>query len=139
MTDEQLGQLYHTARNADTFRDFKHVALDILSASIADTAGAKPWWHALATAADAVSKSADVWQGFGIQDAKVCVDAYHAATPAPSVADAAGASERIKALFIENPPDEMGPSDEPESQYRFGYNTALEDAIDAIEKESGND
>ncbi|BBP95917.1 hypothetical protein BSFA1_10460 [Burkholderia sp. SFA1] len=54
---------------------------------------------------------------------------------APSVADAAGASERIKALFIENPSDEMGPSDEPESQYRLGYNTALEDAIDAIGKE----
>jgi hypothetical protein len=42
MTDEQIGQIYHTARNADTFRDFKRVALDILSASIADTAVAKP-------------------------------------------------------------------------------------------------
>lgn len=38
MTDEQLGQIYHTARNAETFRDFKAVALDILSERIADTA-----------------------------------------------------------------------------------------------------
>lgn len=34
------------------------------------------WWKPYAAAADAVSKSADVWQGFGIQDARVCVDAY---------------------------------------------------------------
>lgn len=37
---------------------------------------------------------------------------------------------KLRALFIPNPPDELGPSDE--SQYRDGYNTALEDAIDAL-------
>ncbi|WP_248321988.1 hypothetical protein [Caballeronia sp. Sq4a] len=47
------------------------------------------------------------------------------ATEAPAQAVAA-----IRALYIENPPDELGPSDE--SQYRDGYNTALEDAADAI-------
>ncbi|MGB8510215.1 MAG: hypothetical protein WCD76_17685 [Pyrinomonadaceae bacterium] len=54
----------------------------------ADTAGAKPWWHALAKAADAVSKSTDVWHGFSIQDAKVCVDAYLAASASNERADA---------------------------------------------------
>lgn len=37
---------------------------------------------------------------------------------------------KLRALFIPNPPEELGPSDE--SQYRDGYNTALEDAIDAL-------
>jgi hypothetical protein len=41
------------------------------------------WWKPYAAAADAVSKSADVWQGFAIQDAKVCIDAYLAAIAAP--------------------------------------------------------
>ncbi|VXB23499.1 hypothetical protein BURKHO8Y_110235 [Burkholderia sp. 8Y] len=42
--------------------------------------------------------------------------------------------EAIKALFLKNPADEIGPSDEPDSVHRFGYNSALEDALDAIEK-----
>ncbi|WP_233343653.1 hypothetical protein [Burkholderia cepacia] len=42
-------------------------------------------------------------------------------------------ADLIKALFIENPAGELGPSDEPESQYRDGYNTALEDVIAALE------
>ncbi|KVX12209.1 hypothetical protein WL02_02225 [Burkholderia ubonensis] len=40
--------------------------------------------------------------------------------------------DRIKAMFVPNPADELGPTDEPESQYRFGYNTALEDVLSAI-------
>jgi hypothetical protein len=67
----------------------------------ADTAGAKPWWHALAKAADAVSKSADVWHGFSIQDAKVCVDAYLAASAserADAGKDAALTDERAKEI-----------------------------------------
>lgn len=39
---------------------------------------------------------------------------------------------RIQALFVSNPDDELGPSDEPESQYRFGYNTALEDVLSIL-------
>lgn len=39
----------------------------------------------------------------------------------------------IRALFQTNPPDELGPTDEPESQYRFGYNTALEDVLNALD------
>ncbi len=42
------------------------------------------------------------------------------------------ATERIRAMFMANPPDELGPTDEPESQYRFGYNTALEDVLEAL-------
>ncbi|WP_157648312.1 hypothetical protein [Burkholderia ubonensis] len=41
-------------------------------------------------------------------------------------------TDRIKAMFVPNPADELGPTDEPESQYRFGYNTALEDVLSAI-------
>lgn len=41
-------------------------------------------------------------------------------------------TERVRALFSDSPADELGPSDEPESQYRFGYNTALEDVLEAI-------
>ncbi|WP_242460842.1 hypothetical protein [Burkholderia cenocepacia] len=43
-------------------------------------------------------------------------------------------TNRIKAMFVPNPPEELGPSDEPESQYRFGYNTALEDVLAAVEQ-----
>lgn len=42
--------------------------------------------------------------------------------------------EAIQVLFQTAPADELGPTDEPESQYRFGYNTALEDAVAAVEK-----
>jgi hypothetical protein len=69
----------------------------------ADTAGAKPWWHALAKAADAVSKSADVWHGFSIQDAKVCVDAYLAASAserADAGKDAALTDEQIRDIWL---------------------------------------
>ncbi|WP_157648772.1 hypothetical protein [Burkholderia ubonensis] len=41
-------------------------------------------------------------------------------------------TDRIKAMFVPNPADELGPTDEPESQYRFGYNTALQDVLSAI-------
>ncbi len=74
MTDEQLGQIYHTARNAETFRDFKRVALDILCASIADTAGAKQWFEYRA------ADGSTYW-----------LNTPHV-TPAPSVADAAADS-----------------------------------------------
>jgi hypothetical protein len=47
----------------------------------------KPWWHALATAADAVANSADVWEGFAMQDAKTCIDAYYAALSATPAVD----------------------------------------------------
>ncbi|SDV49249.1 hypothetical protein SAMN05216551_107184 [Chitinasiproducens palmae] len=40
------------------------------------------------------------------------------------------ADAKLRALYIPNPPGELGPSDE--SQYRDGYNTALEDAIGVI-------
>ncbi|KVO76960.1 hypothetical protein WL05_21150 [Burkholderia ubonensis] len=42
-------------------------------------------------------------------------------------------TDRIKAMFARNPAGELGPSDEPESQYRLGYNTALEDVLGALE------
>ncbi|SAK65875.1 hypothetical protein AWB80_03113 [Caballeronia pedi] len=108
----------------------------LLSASIADTAGAKQ--EPVARVVYGVDVDGDAyaraeWLTNALENGTLL---YLAATPASSVADAAGASERIKALFIENPADEMGPSDEPESQYRLGYNTALEDAIDAIAKEA---
>jgi hypothetical protein len=42
------------------------------------------------------------------------------------------ATEQIRALFQPWPEGECGPTDEPESQYRFGYNTAIEDALEAL-------
>jgi len=105
-----------------------------VSASIADTAGAKPIGYASRKHLERIDERHPALIYPTAED-EWTVPVF-AAPPAPSVADAAGASERIKALFIENPPDEMGPSDEPESQYRLGYNTALEDAIDAIAKEA---
>ncbi|MCA8481749.1 hypothetical protein LGN35_27870 [Burkholderia multivorans] len=41
-------------------------------------------------------------------------------------------TDRIKAMFAPNPSDELGPTDEPESQYRFGYNTAIEDVLSVL-------
>ncbi|KWA35761.1 hypothetical protein WT41_01550 [Burkholderia territorii] len=41
-------------------------------------------------------------------------------------------TDRIKAMFVPNPADELGPTDEPESKYRFGYNTALEDVLGVL-------
>ncbi|QTD91693.1 hypothetical protein [Burkholderia anthina] len=51
-------------------------------------------------------------------------------TPDNSRADAL--TDRIKAMFVPNPSDELGPTDEPESQYRFGYNTAIEDVLSVL-------
>lgn len=48
------------------------------------------------------------------------------AVPAPETI------EKLRALFQPYPAGECGPSDEPESSYRFGYNTALEDVLDAL-------
>jgi hypothetical protein len=42
------------------------------------------------------------------------------------------AMDTIQALFQPWPEGECGPTDEPESQYRFGYNTAIEDALEAL-------
>ncbi|MBM2769878.1 hypothetical protein [Burkholderia anthina] len=41
--------------------------------------------------------------------------------------------ERVLGMFEAWPKDELGPTDEPESQYRFGYNTALEDVLTALD------
>ena len=43
-------------------------------------------------------------------------------------------TDRIKAMLMPWPPNELGPTDEPESQYRFGYNNALEDVLTLIEQ-----
>jgi hypothetical protein len=42
-------------------------------------------------------------------------------------------TDRVRALFQPWPEDELGPTDEPQSQYRFGYNTAIEDALGALQ------
>ncbi|HDR8930474.1 TPA: hypothetical protein QDA84_000468 [Burkholderia vietnamiensis] len=60
---------------------------------------------------------------------------------APPSADAAAAPaderaalvERVLGMFEAWPKDWRGPTDEPESQYRFGYNTALEDVLTALD------
>jgi hypothetical protein len=52
------------------------------------------------------------------------------ATPAEQ-----GAIEKICTLIQPNPLGELGPTDEPESQYRFGYNTAIEDALIILESD----
>lgn len=56
-----------------------------------------------------------------------------AAQPAPGAVGDAKPGEQIAALIKKNPPGELGPSDEPESQYRLGYNTAIEDALIILE------
>ena len=58
-------------------------------------------------------------------------------SPVPTKAEQAPMSndamrDAVQALFQPWPKDEMGPSDEPESQYRLGYNTAVEDVLDAL-------
>lgn len=47
--------------------------------------------------------------------------------------DSTALIDALRALFIANPPGELGPSDDPQSSFRLGYNSALEDAIDKIE------
>ncbi|WP_213228108.1 hypothetical protein [Caballeronia sp. NK8] len=182
-----LGAGFTIKQGQDDLRPYVYdAAYCLLSASIADTAGAKPIyqvrprngeeWTDVSENEYHISGGAGylqriVYAAPSVADAQVddlrmlvqrLVHALNKASPSndlgskaldylqrnglgpsplreSSVADAAGASERINALFMEKPPDELGPSDEPESQYRLGYNTALEDAIDAIAKESGND
>lgn len=54
--------------------------------------------------------------------------------PAPALADdRASLVERVLGMFEAWPKYELGPTDEPESQYRFGYNTALEDVLTALD------
>ncbi|MBP0714830.1 hypothetical protein ABXK61_16105 [Burkholderia sola] len=57
----------------------------------------------------------------------------HSKGNAGDVEGQASVIDLVKALFIENPAGELGPSDEPESQYRDGYNAALEDVLAALE------
>jgi len=59
----------------------------------------------------------------------------HEAAPAAPRTEMVGAAEKIAALIQPNPPGELGPTDEPESQYRFGYNTAIEDALIILDGE----
>ena len=40
--------------------------------------------------------------------------------------------EAVRALFQPWPEGELGATDEPESQYRLGYNTAIEDALEVL-------
>ncbi|VBV05486.1 Uncharacterised protein [Burkholderia pseudomallei] len=54
--------------------------------------------------------------------------------PAPSPADERAAFvERVMGMFEAWPNGKPGPTDEPESHYRFGYNTALEDVLTALD------
>ncbi|AYZ98575.1 hypothetical protein BDAG_01700 [Burkholderia dolosa AU0158] len=54
------------------------------------------------------------------------------AAPAPA-GERAALVERVLGMFEAWPKDEPGPTHEPESQYRLGYNTALEDVLTAID------
>ncbi|CAJ2960188.1 hypothetical protein [Burkholderia pseudomallei] len=54
--------------------------------------------------------------------------------PVPSPADERAAFvERVMGMFEAWPKGKPGPTDEPESHYRFGYNTALEDVLTALD------
>lgn len=54
--------------------------------------------------------------------------------PAPAPADERAAFvERVMGMFEAWPNGKPGPTDEPESHYRFGYNTALEDVLTALD------
>ncbi|CAJ6699597.1 Uncharacterised protein [Burkholderia pseudomallei] len=54
--------------------------------------------------------------------------------PAPSPVDERAAFvERVMGMFEAWPNGKPGPTDEPESHYRFGYNTALEDVLTALD------
>lgn len=50
-----------------------------------------------------------------------------------AVSSVAYVMDKIRALFIPYPQGEHGPSDTPDSHYRFGYNTAIEDVLEAVE------
>lgn len=52
--------------------------------------------------------------------------------PAPAEERAAFV-ERVMGMFEAWPNGKPGPTDEPESHYRFGYNTALEDVLTALD------
>lgn len=53
---------------------------------------------------------------------------------APAPADERAAFvERVMGMFEAWPNGKPGPTDEPESHYRFGYNTALEDVLTALD------
>ncbi|MCA8266431.1 hypothetical protein [Burkholderia vietnamiensis] len=66
--------------------------------------------------------------------APAIADAVQVALAASPIEHPAGIADRVKAMFVPNPPGELGPTDEPESQYRFGHNTALEDVLAAVEQ-----
>ena len=97
MNDEQIDEVVQKRfgnMNAKFKLHFRRAVRDCLSASIADTAGAKPVahvWRDPKTGSVALTAKAGTegWER---------VPVYFAAPPAPSVADAAGASER-NALF----------------------------------------
>lgn len=56
------------------------------------------------------------------------------AQPAPAPAEERAAFvERVMGMFEAWPNGKPGPTDEPESHYRFGYNTALEDVLTALD------
>lgn len=61
------------------------------------------------------------------------------ATVARPVEQTRALTDLVRALFRPWPKDELGPTDEPESQYRLGYNTAIEDALEAIASCNGDD
>lgn len=54
------------------------------------------------------------------------------AAPQQASEQSAAVEQRIRALWQADKPGELGPSDSQESQYRFGYNTALEDVLDLL-------
>jgi hypothetical protein len=51
---------------------------------------------------------------------------------ASPVAVSDGVNAAVKELFMQWPNDEMGPSDEPDSVHRMGYNAAIEDVLEIL-------
>ncbi|MBR8376503.1 hypothetical protein KDW20_12015 [Burkholderia cenocepacia] len=75
------------------------------------------------------------WSGVPIGNKAIIKHAVELLRARAPRTDVAGAAEKIAALIQPNPPGELGPTDEPESQYRFGYNTAIEDALIILDGE----
>ena len=93
MNDELMRQLFNTARNADSLQSFERVAAELLSASIADTAGAK----AVPPIFVSASKQCDM--GVGCNEAGACYADAHGEPHRCDAQPPSGLTERERFIW----------------------------------------
>ena len=118
----------------------------LLSASIADTAGAKPVtgpWPTDAMNAAGMRELAAFHKSRGDTVDAIYLAMSAAAPPAPSVADAAGASEhpafKLLAALIDIHDDGTNNAPEHRCYVEGAWNDVMDEARAYVAKESGND